>query len=403
MKIPALIALLGVMANLTACQSGNTRTTEPVAQSSPAPSTPVATPKPVSPAPTPSEPVLDHWIADASTGCKVYNANPVPNESIRWKGKCKNGLAEGKGTLEWFKNGQPNGVYTGTLRDGERNGHGTFRTANGDFYEGEFVNNTVNGHGIVRWADGDSFEGEFLADKKNGHGTYRYADGRTESGIWKNTECPGCPVKPAPSPAAVVAQLCEQLSTGASIDGLRCENAAKNVAEDTTVGAIQAHCQSYESPGKKLACFETGKTLLPPRDAQQIANYEDSCQGKKGKVKADCYSDVYAQVGIKQSSEQAQQAQAAAQKQQAENYAAQQKQEQEGREQQRTAMVENCRKRCRDSHSTCFASAVTSTLSNQIVALATGAGDATAAMAMRGNMQGLTCDANLETCLSSCF
>jgi hypothetical protein len=400
MKFPTLLALLGVMASLTACQSGKTSKTEPVAQVRPAAETPVATPKPVTP--LPSEPTLEHWIADASTGCKVSNPKPEPNESIRWKGKCKNGLAEGKGTLEWFKGGQPYSVSTGNFREGKLHGHVIYHSANGGFYEGETVNDKKDGHGIVRWVNGDSYEGEFVNDSRTGHGTYRYADGRIESGIWRNDDCPDCSVKPAPSPAAIVAQLCEQLSTGASIDGLRCENAAKNVAEDTSVAAIQAHCQSYGSPGKKLACFETGTTLLAPRDAQQIAKYEDSCLGKKGKIKTDCYSEVYAQVGIKQSSEQAQAAQAAAQQQQAENYAAQQRQEQESQAAQRDAYAANCRKRCSDNYTNCVSSTVASTLSNQIMALATGAGNATQGMALNGQLGNLTCLQNQSTCESNC-
>lgn len=31
------------------------------------------------------------WIADAKTGCKVWNPVPASDESIIWSGKCKDG------------------------------------------------------------------------------------------------------------------------------------------------------------------------------------------------------------------------------------------------------------------------------------------------------------------------
>lgn len=198
-----------------------------------------------------------------------------------------------------------------------------------------------------------------------------------------------------------IVELCEAMSSGTSLDSLRCKNSTVSKSE-SLVTAIYHHCQSYESPGKKLACFEAGKTLLGSRDAQQIANYEDSCQGSKGKVKADCYSEVYEQVGIKQASEQAQAALVAKQNQQAENYAAQQRQQQESRVEQRNAIAANCRKRCSDNYSNCMSSALTSTLSSGIMSLATGGNAYTQAMGLRSSTQPLTCQINKSTCESGC-
>lgn len=58
------------------------------------------------------------WIADAQTGCRVWSAQPEPTESVSWSGSCANGLAQGQGTLQWFKNGKPNGHSMGEFRDG---------------------------------------------------------------------------------------------------------------------------------------------------------------------------------------------------------------------------------------------------------------------------------------------
>jgi len=45
-------------------------------------------------------------LVKTPSGCGAINPNPVPNESIRWTGKCKNGYLDGWGTLTWYKNGK---------------------------------------------------------------------------------------------------------------------------------------------------------------------------------------------------------------------------------------------------------------------------------------------------------
>src|SRR5208282_1753919 len=41
-----------------------------------------------------------HWITD-SHGCKVWDSLPSANESVSWSGPCKDGYADGEGTLAW--------------------------------------------------------------------------------------------------------------------------------------------------------------------------------------------------------------------------------------------------------------------------------------------------------------
>jgi hypothetical protein len=45
-----------------------------------------------------------NWIT-TDKGCKVWNPNPQPNESVTWSGECINGKAHGNGILIWYKNG----------------------------------------------------------------------------------------------------------------------------------------------------------------------------------------------------------------------------------------------------------------------------------------------------------
>ena len=45
------------------------------------------------------------WIAD-SNGCKIWNPNPKPNETVTWSGACVGGFGSGAGVLQWFENGR---------------------------------------------------------------------------------------------------------------------------------------------------------------------------------------------------------------------------------------------------------------------------------------------------------
>ncbi len=78
------------------------------------------------------------WIADSKTGCKVWDPAPEPDEAITWSGPCKNGYADGEGTLQWTENGKPTDRYVGEYHNGKRNGAGTVTYRNGQTVSGEW-------------------------------------------------------------------------------------------------------------------------------------------------------------------------------------------------------------------------------------------------------------------------
>ncbi len=88
--------------------------------------------------------------------CRVM----VPALQGTYEGKCKNGLAQGKGTAR-----------------------GT------DTYTGFFTKGYPNGKGVYIWASGDKYNGEWNMGIREGEGTYtRTFDGKDSviAGIWKD-------------------------------------------------------------------------------------------------------------------------------------------------------------------------------------------------------------------------
>ena len=61
-------------------------------------------------------------------------------------------------------------------------GRGVLRWANGNSYEGDYVNGERTGRGVFRWADGDSYEGDWVNDKKTGRGVFRWPNGNMYDG-----------------------------------------------------------------------------------------------------------------------------------------------------------------------------------------------------------------------------
>ncbi|MEE4258502.1 MAG: hypothetical protein V2I62_01970 [Bacteroidales bacterium] len=99
--------------------------------------------------------------------CKVL----VPEIAEKYVGKCKKGLAHGKGLAIGI-----------------------------DRYEGSFKKGYPEGKGTYTWSTGEVFTGEWLNGKRNGTGTYTFTeDGQLmeQEGVWKDDVYKGpVPEKP---------------------------------------------------------------------------------------------------------------------------------------------------------------------------------------------------------------
>ena len=154
------------------------------------------------------------WIADKS-GCRVWDFNPQPNETIVYTGACLNGVASGHGIVEWYVSGKLgqrtegdrieghlNGwasiqnIYDGShfegeFRDDVKNGTGTYTYSNGNRYQGDWKDGQRTGKGVLTFTDGGRYDGEFKNGKYEGHGVRIWASGNKYDGQWHDGKAHG--------------------------------------------------------------------------------------------------------------------------------------------------------------------------------------------------------------------
>jgi len=100
--------------------------------------------------------------------------NICPNNKV-----IKKTIKYGKGTMK-YKNGD---FYDGNWMDDKQSGKGIMKYANGNVYYGKWSNGYQYGRGIMRYANGDIYEGEWFGNMETGRdGITRYANGDIYSG-----------------------------------------------------------------------------------------------------------------------------------------------------------------------------------------------------------------------------
>jgi hypothetical protein len=144
------------------------------------------------------------WQTDPKSACAVWDALPVPDQTVGWTGGCKDGRASGPGVLTISRAGKvversegefvdgkqtgqgardyPTGRYVGTFKDGLFEGDGVFVGRNGMRYEGEWKNGNFDGHGKLSFTSGTRYEGQFRANTFNGTGSLTLPDGARYDG-----------------------------------------------------------------------------------------------------------------------------------------------------------------------------------------------------------------------------
>ncbi len=133
-------------------------------------------------------PSTETYITSTDSHCKVENTRPLANETVTWNGKCVNGFANGRGTVQWYQNGEKTSTFIGNLRNGKMHGKGKAIWSSGNIYEGDWVNGKQEGKGKKTWADGYVYQGEYSNGKQNGQGKIRQANGSVYQGGWLDSK-----------------------------------------------------------------------------------------------------------------------------------------------------------------------------------------------------------------------
>jgi hypothetical protein len=165
--------------------------------------------------PTPGQPPsASDEVKDPKTGCGAVMMNAEPSIGITWSGACDYGLAQGKGVLQWTKNGAPTDRYEGEMKEGlyegqgkltyankaryegefkagERDGKGTFVFPSGARLTAEFREGRPQGHGMYVWTNGNRYIGDFRDNQRTGRGTMLFADGGRYEGEFVNGKMQG--------------------------------------------------------------------------------------------------------------------------------------------------------------------------------------------------------------------
>lgn len=103
--------------------------------------------------------------------------------------------------------------YKGGIHNFKKNGYGIIKYPNGEFYEGEFVDDEFEGkgkfvseqmtydgcwkmgyaHGKGKevWKSGAVFQGSFFYGVKTGNGNYLWENGNSYKGTWENDQMNG--------------------------------------------------------------------------------------------------------------------------------------------------------------------------------------------------------------------
>ena len=117
-----------------------------------------------------------HWIVDPLSKCAVYNARPDPTLTVRWAGRCVDGVAEGNGTIVYSRNNRFAAKYEGGVSGGARNGRGVYYVANFHQLSVNWKDGLAEGSGEWTYGDKSRFTVVFYHGEARGEGRYHQGD-----------------------------------------------------------------------------------------------------------------------------------------------------------------------------------------------------------------------------------
>ena len=119
--------------------------------------------------------------------CNYTERDYEGREIGKYTGSLKNGKRDGKGTYI----GSDGTKYTGQYKDGLLNGIGTSYYDGEMIYTGQWKDDKYHGKGTYIDSDGSKYTGQFKDDVKHGYGTMIWPDGSKYTGQWKEDKMHG--------------------------------------------------------------------------------------------------------------------------------------------------------------------------------------------------------------------
>ena len=111
-------------------------------------------------------PSVGTWLFDEVRQCWLYRAignlaAQQPIRNVSWSGSCRDGLAEGKGSIEF--NGMLGVIVSGEVEyvNGKLNGPAKLLSAKGDKFQGQYKDGVGHGMGTTVKSDGEVVNGEY--------------------------------------------------------------------------------------------------------------------------------------------------------------------------------------------------------------------------------------------------
>lgn len=136
--------------------------------------------------------LADDWLTDPVTGCEIWSADAIgEGYGASWAGACVDGKIAGFGVLTFWDSDGLLGRYTGEMAAGKPHGEGSIRMRNAegtgfDRFDGLFEDGETQGEGLFRGADGTLFFGEVIDGIRHARGTLRLKDGTVLRGEIKD-------------------------------------------------------------------------------------------------------------------------------------------------------------------------------------------------------------------------
>lgn len=124
----------------------------------------------------------DKYVGEVKNGVREGYGTYYYHNGDKYEGMWVGNKKHGTGTL-YYKDGN---LYVGHWKNSEKEGIGCLYMKNGDKYHGEFKNGKKNGKGFFQSFDNNKYMGYFKDNKKNGPGIIEYKTGKKAKEEWMN-------------------------------------------------------------------------------------------------------------------------------------------------------------------------------------------------------------------------